>query len=52
MQYGDIVIGRTGNEKHMLANLAIENFTISDADMLALSQIDPYWQGGEKSLFA
>ena len=52
MQYGDIVIGRTGSEKHMLANLAIENFTISDADMLALSQIDPYWQGGEKSLFA
>ena len=24
---------------------------ISDEDMLALSQIDPYWQGGEKSLF-
>ena len=35
----------------MLDNLGIQNFEITDEDMLAMAQIDPYWQGGEKSLF-
>jgi len=51
MQYGDVVISKASSERHMLDNLGIQDFEITDEDMLAMAQIDPYWQGGEKSLF-
>ena len=51
LQYAGVVIARTGQKKHMLSNLAIQDFEISEEDMLAMAQIDPYWKGGEKSLY-